>query len=91
MSPTHQDLSNDTTFSQIKSRVPVPLRREKKIKYHEKYTGNGEMKMTNYFCENQEPDTQWADGLIIQGSRTPHRALHLAALRQAHRIIKHLI
>ena len=26
MSPTHQDLSNDTTFSQIKSRVPVPLR-----------------------------------------------------------------
>ena len=27
MSPTHQDLSNDTTFSQIKSRVPVPLSR----------------------------------------------------------------
>ena len=26
MSPTHQDLSNDTTFSQIKSRVSVPLR-----------------------------------------------------------------
>jgi len=26
MSPTHQDLSNDTTFSQIKSRVPVPLK-----------------------------------------------------------------
>ena len=26
MSPTHQDLSYDTTFSQIKSRVPVPLR-----------------------------------------------------------------
>ena len=25
MSPTHQDLSNDTTFSQSKSRVPVPL------------------------------------------------------------------
>ena len=25
MSPTHQYLSNDTTFSQIKSRVPVPL------------------------------------------------------------------
>ena len=25
MSPTHQDLSNDTTFSQIESRVPVPL------------------------------------------------------------------
>ena len=25
MSPTHQDLSNDTTFSQIKSCVPVPL------------------------------------------------------------------
>ena len=25
MSPTHQDLSNDTTFSQIKSRVPVPV------------------------------------------------------------------
>ena len=25
MSPTHQDLSNDTTFSQIKSRFPVPL------------------------------------------------------------------
>ena len=25
MSLTHQDLSNDTTFSQIKSRVPVPL------------------------------------------------------------------
>ena len=25
MSPTHQDLSNDTTFSQLKSRVPVPL------------------------------------------------------------------
>ena len=23
MSPTHQDLSNDTTFSQIKSRVPL--------------------------------------------------------------------
>jgi len=28
VSPTHQDLSNDTTFSQIKSRVPVPLRGE---------------------------------------------------------------
>ena len=25
MSPTNQDLSNDTTFSKIKSRVPVPL------------------------------------------------------------------
>ncbi len=25
VSPTHQDLSNDTTFSQIKSRGPVPL------------------------------------------------------------------
>ena len=25
MSPTLQDLSNDTTFSKIKSRVPVPL------------------------------------------------------------------
>ena len=28
MSPTHQDLSNDTTFNQIKSRVPVPLSNE---------------------------------------------------------------
>ena len=27
VSPTNQDLSNDTTFSQIKSRVPVPLKR----------------------------------------------------------------
>ena len=27
MSPTLQDLSNDTTFSQIKYRVPVPLNR----------------------------------------------------------------
>jgi len=26
VSPTNQDLSNDTTFSQIQSRVPVPLR-----------------------------------------------------------------
>ena len=26
VNPTNQDLSNDTTFSQIKSRVPVPLR-----------------------------------------------------------------
>ena len=26
VTPTHQDLSNDTTFSQILSRVPVPLR-----------------------------------------------------------------
>jgi len=25
VSPTNQDLSNDTTFSQIISRVPVPL------------------------------------------------------------------
>ena len=25
ISPTNQDLSNDTTFSQIKSLVPVPL------------------------------------------------------------------
>ena len=25
MSPTHQELSNDITFSQIKSCVPVPL------------------------------------------------------------------
>ena len=29
MSPTHQDLSNDTAFSQIKSRVPVPLNEER--------------------------------------------------------------
>ena len=28
MRPTHQDLSNDTTFSQIKSRSHVPLREE---------------------------------------------------------------
>ena len=28
MSPTHQDLSNDTTFSQIKSCVPVPLKEQ---------------------------------------------------------------
>ncbi len=27
MSPTHQDLSNDITFSQIKYRVPVPLKK----------------------------------------------------------------
>ena len=26
LGPTNQDLSNDTTFSQIKSRVPVPIR-----------------------------------------------------------------
>ena len=26
VSPTNQDLSNYTTFSQIKSRVPVPLK-----------------------------------------------------------------
>ena len=26
VSPTNQDLSNDTTFSQIKSRVPVHLK-----------------------------------------------------------------
>ena len=26
VSPTNQDLSNDTTFSQIKSRVPVSLK-----------------------------------------------------------------
>ena len=28
MSPIYQDLSNDTTYSQIKSRVPVPLKAE---------------------------------------------------------------
>ena len=33
MSPTHQDLSNDTTFSQIKSRVPVPLNSERYVRY----------------------------------------------------------
>ena len=27
VSPTNQDLSNDTPFSQIKSRVPVPLKK----------------------------------------------------------------
>ena len=32
MGPTHQDLSNDTTFSQIKSRVPVPLMSNKRHK-----------------------------------------------------------
>jgi len=26
VSPTHQDLSNETTFSKIKSCVPVPLK-----------------------------------------------------------------
>jgi len=26
MSPTHQEFSNDITLSQIKSRVPVPLK-----------------------------------------------------------------
>ena len=29
MSPTNKDLSNDTTFSQIKSCVPVPLKKGK--------------------------------------------------------------
>ena len=28
VSPTNQDLSNDTTFSQIKSRFPVPLNKK---------------------------------------------------------------
>ena len=28
MSPTHQEVSNDTTFSQIKSCVPVPLNKD---------------------------------------------------------------
>jgi len=32
VSPTNQDLSNDTTFSKIKSRVPVPLNCVKKLK-----------------------------------------------------------
>ena len=32
MSPTHQDLSNDTTFSQIKSRVPVPLNKSGNVR-----------------------------------------------------------
>ena len=32
VSPTNQDLSNDTTFSQIKSRVPVPLRENQRTK-----------------------------------------------------------
>jgi len=32
VSPTNQDLSNDNTFSQIKSHVPVPLRDQWKIK-----------------------------------------------------------
>ena len=32
VSPTNQDLSNDTTFSQIKSRVPVPLKQHNKEK-----------------------------------------------------------
>ena len=31
VSPTQQDLSNDTTFSQIKSRVPVPISQKFKI------------------------------------------------------------
>ena len=33
VSPTNQDLSNDTTFSQIKSRVPVPLRQVGRYRY----------------------------------------------------------
>jgi len=28
VSPIHQDLSNDTTFNQFQSRVPVPLTQE---------------------------------------------------------------
>ena len=32
MSPTHEDLSNDTSFSQIKSCVPVPLSKQEYIK-----------------------------------------------------------
>ena len=32
VSPTHQDLSNDANFSQIKSRVPVPLRDGKTVR-----------------------------------------------------------
>ena len=31
VSPTNQDLTNDTTFSQIKSRVPVPLSRYRTV------------------------------------------------------------
>ena len=33
VSPTNQDLSNDTTFSQIKSRVPVPLTTQEKSQF----------------------------------------------------------
>jgi len=33
VSPTHQDLSNDATFSQIKSRVPVSVRVPSKHTY----------------------------------------------------------
>ena len=32
MSPTHQDLSNYTTFSQIKSHVPVPLNLQSRVR-----------------------------------------------------------
>ena len=35
MSPTHQDLSNDTSFSQIKSRVPDPLINRLKLNFQQ--------------------------------------------------------
>jgi len=56
MSSTHQDLSNDTTFSQIKSRVPVPLRRiisakKGKVKNLPRYTlGNNFVKRITGNC-----------------------------------------
>ena len=55
MSPTHQDLSNDTTFSQIKSRVPVPLMDVDHISGTGTYLqGNYLMYSTHGMCKAQE-------------------------------------
>ena len=56
VSPTNQDLSNDTTFGQIKSRVPVPLKVLcHKILIHSSssnsYETFGVLKQKNWFSE----------------------------------------
>ena len=49
MNPTPQDLSNDTTFSQIKSRVPVPLSTYKIFL----------VKVMGELCRRQDPNQDW--------------------------------
>ena len=67
MNPIHQDLSNDTIFSQIKSRVPVPLMLSGK-----KLHGKKPVDIMQHLCWDPPPSCYLYSTVCITDSHFKH-------------------